>query len=306
MVRARLWRGFFLGSTGFFGGRDDSPEMRVAAARADSKLYLMDHDTTRRFQEVLPHRPVQWGRAVRALAQMRGDFSDDLMMNYALALEGDDGERGFQAFRTEPGAHDLERNRPDLPATLDDWEQLSRLPKQSLGRAYLALARRDGIRVGDLVAGSLTVQDEHERAPDSLRRWYRDRIVARHDLLHVLTDYDRDRAGELQLVAFSLGVGVTPTRVYRVGIVLALLGVPPRILSGFARDLWRAWRRGISARIPQAARWEDLLPLPVEQVRARLGVAPLRDVHPKGVWREEAGSGRWLRVPVRDDSVLAA
>jgi ubiquinone biosynthesis protein COQ4 len=252
----------------------------------------MNDDTTKSFREVLPHRPVQWGRAVHALMQMRGEYSGDRIMDYALALEGDDGERAFQEFRTQPGARELERDRPDLPATLDDWEQLGRLPEQSLGRAYLALARRDGIRVGELVAGSLVLADEQERAPDSLRRWYRDRMVAYHDLLHVLTGYDRDGAGEVQLVAFSLAV--TPMRVLRIGLVLALLGVPPRILPRFARDLWRAWRRGTAARISRAMRWEDLLPAPLDLVRAELGVAPLRDAHPKGVWREE--SGRWLRV----------
>ncbi len=262
----------------------------------------MGDDTTKRFQEVLPHRPVQWGRALRDLMQMRNEAKGDLIMDYALALEGDDGERGFQDFRTQPGAQDLLRDRPDLPAALDDWEQLGRLPEQSLGRAYLALASRDGIRVEGLVADSLALLDEQERAPDFLRRWYRDRMIACHDLLHVLTGYDRDGAGEVQLVAFSLGVA--PMRVLRVGLVLALFGVPWRTLPGFARDLWRAWRRGNATRISPATRWEDLLPLPSDQVRARLGVAPLRDIHPKGVWREEVESGRWLRVPVSDATVL--
>lgn len=263
----------------------------------------MGDDTMKRFQEVLPHRPVQWGRALRALTQMRGDHSGELIMDHAIALEGDDGELAFQEFRTQPGARELERDRPDLPATLDDWEQLGRLPEQSLGRAYLALARRDTIRVGDLVADSLVLADEQERAPDPLRRWFRDRMIACHDLLHVLTGYDRDVAGEVQLLAFSLAVA--PMRVLRTGLVLALLGVPPRILPGFAHDLWRAWRRGRAARISRALRWEDLLAVPPDQVRAELGVAPLRDAHPKGVWREEAESGRWLRVPVRDEPGLA-
>ena len=260
--------------------------------------------TTEQFREDLPHRSVQWGRALRDLMRMRDDPSGDLIMDYALALEGDDGERSFQDFRTQQGAQELLRDRPDLPATLDDWEELGRLPERSFGRAYLALARRDGIRVEGLVASSLAISDEQERAPDSLRRWYRDRMVAVHDLLHVLTDYDRDRAGELQLVAFSLGV--FPMRVLRAGFVLAPFGTPPRMLPGFARDLWCAWRRGRATRISRATRWEDLLPIPLDEARARLGVAPLRDIHPKGAWREEVESGRWLRVPVRDETGASA
>jgi len=224
---------------------------------------------------------------------MRGNYDSELIMDYASALEGDEGERGFQDFRSQPGAAELERDRPCLAAALDDWESLEKLPAPSLGRAYLALARRDGIRVGDLVAGALALPGERERAPDPLRRWYRDRMTAAHDLLHVVTGYGRDRAGELQLIAFSLGVA--PMRVLRIAIVLGPFSVPPRKLPGVARDLWRAWRRGVAAQISRATRWEEFLPLPIDEVRTRLGVAPLRSAHPAGVWRETA-PGRWMRA----------
>jgi len=39
----------------------------------------------------LPHRPVQWRRAARALFQMRGNYDSRLIMDYASALEGDEG-----------------------------------------------------------------------------------------------------------------------------------------------------------------------------------------------------------------------
>ncbi len=240
----------------------------------------------------LPHRPVQWRRAARALRQMRGNYDSRLIMDYARALEGDEGERGFQDFRLQPGAPDLERDRPCLAAALDDWEHLEQLPAQSLGRAYLALARRDQIRVGDLVAGALVLPDERERAPDPLRRWYRDRMTAMHDLLHVLTGYDRDRAGELQLIAFTLGIA--SLRVLRIAIALGPFAVPPRALAGVLRDLWRAWRRGAASRISRATHWEALLPLPLAEVQARLGVAPERAAHPAGIWRERV-RGQWLR-----------
>jgi ubiquinone biosynthesis protein COQ4 len=241
----------------------------------------------------LPHRPVQWRRAARALWQMRGNYDSRLIMEYATALEGDDGERGFADFHAQPGAADLERERPCLASALDDWERLAELPPNSLGRAYLALARRDQIRVRDLVAASHALPDERERAPDPLRRWYRDRMTAMHDLLHVLTGYDRDRAGELQLMGFTLGRW--SLRPLRVSLVLAPFSVPPRVLPGMARDVWRAWRRGRAARITRATPLETLLPLPIAEVQARLGVVPERTAHPAGIWREDA-RGQWLRV----------
>lgn len=223
---------------------------------------------------------------------MRGNYDSRLIMDYASALEGDDGERGFQDFRSQPDALELERERPCLAAVLDDWERLEQLPAQSLGRAYLALARRDHIRVGDLVAGAHALADERERAPDPLRRWYRDRMTAMHDLLHVLTGYGRDRAGELQLIGFTLGNW--SLRALRISLVLAPFSVPPRVLPGMARDVWRAWRRGRAARISRATRLEELLPLPITEVQARLGVVPERAAHPAGIWCERA-RGEWLR-----------
>src|SRR5258705_4855899 len=239
----------------------------------------------------LPHRPVQWRRAARALWQMRGNYHSGLIMDYASALEGDEGERGFQDFLAQPGARELERDRPCLAAIMDDWDRLEQLPAESLGRAYLALARRDRIRVGDLVAGAHGLPDERERAPDPLRRWYRDRMTAMHDLLHVVTGYGRDRAGELLLAAFTLGK--LSFRPLRITMALGSFVAPPRALPGMLRDLWRAWRRGAASHISRATRWETLLPLPIAEVQARLGVAPERAAHPRGIWRERVrGEGR--------------
>ena len=243
--------------------------------------------------DTLPHRPVQWRRAARALSRMRGNYDSRLIMDYASALEGDEGELGFQDFRAQPDAPELERERPCLAAIMDDWDRLAELSAESLGRAYLALAQRDRIRVGDLVAGALALPDERERAPDPLRRWYRDRMVAMHDLLHVLTGYDRDRAGELLLAAFTLGK--FSLRPLRITMALGSFVAPPRALPGLLRDLWRAYRRGAASRISRATRWEALLPLPIAEVQARLGVAPEHAAHPRGIWCESA-RGEWLRV----------
>src|SRR5206468_2719436 len=180
-----------------------------------------------------------------------------------------------------------------------DWDRLEEFPAESLGRAYLALARRDQIRVGDLVAGAHGLPDERERAPDPLRRWYRDRMTAMHDLLHVLTGYGRDRPGELLLIAFTLAIA--PMRVLRIAIVLGPFAIPPRALPGMLRDLWRAWRRGAASQISRATRWETLLPLPIAEVQARLGVAPERAAHPRGIWRERdrVGVGQGARLLAR-------
>jgi len=249
--------------------------------------------TTARVQLLapLPHRPVQWGRALRALRRIGASYSSEAIMDFALALEGDDGERGFQELIACPEGIALAREGACLATLLDAESALAAMPEGSLGRAYLALAQRDRIRVGDLVAGTSAWPDELERAPDPWRRWFRDRATAAHDLLHVLSGYDRDRAGETALLAFA--IGCNPKRVLRVSLALALLVAPKRRSPALIRYLYRAWRRGQEARIPRATRWEALLPLPLAEARARLGIRAASEVHPEGVWREDAATGAW-------------
>ena len=59
----------------------------------------------------LPHRPVQWRRAADAMRRLHQGYDNGAALDYASALEGDDGERYFQAFLAEPGAADLLREQ---------------------------------------------------------------------------------------------------------------------------------------------------------------------------------------------------
>jgi ubiquinone biosynthesis protein COQ4 len=118
-------------------------------------------------------------------------------------------------------------------------------------------------------------------APDPVRRWFYDRTNVMHDLWHVLTGYGTDPAGEAALLAFTCGQ--IPNR----GLVLlvmaaAALGVWDGNL-GWPRYLFRAWRRGRRATLMTAARYEELLSRPLEEVRLRLGIQPVREAHPQGI-----------------------
>ena len=137
---------------------------------------------------------------------------------------------------------------------------------------------------------------ESERAPDPVRRWHRDRLAASHDLLHTLTGYGRDIAGEAALLAFSLGFA--PIRIFRLSLVLAFVGAPKRRPAALARYLYRAWKRGRSAKISLDIHWEELLAAPFDAARARLAIAPVQTVHPEGVWCGDRGSSEWR--PERD------
>jgi ubiquinone biosynthesis protein COQ4 len=88
-----------------------------------------------------------------------------------------------------------------------------------------------------------------------------------HDLWHALTGYRGDVLGELALLAFSLSQHWNSA----VGIIVAA-----GLLKGFGRAdtgvVVDAFRRGGRAAWLPALEWESLLALPLEAVRARLGI----------------------------------
>ena len=249
---------------------------------------------TNLISETTQPRRVQWMRAFKILLQLKKSYDSNLIADFTAAMDGGDTERRFQAFLAEEGAQALLAERPCLARTLDDEALLGSMPNDSLGRAFLDAARRDGIRVGELAAEVRDAGCAGTGPVNSDQQWYRERGVASHDLLHVLTAYGRDPAGETALIAFTLPLH--PVRILKVSLVFALLGAPKRRYFSLLRYLARAYQRGRRARIPDALRWEELLPLPIDEVRARLRVQPTAEAHPGGVWRALGEHGPWVTV----------
>ncbi len=241
----------------------------------------------------LRHRSIEWRRAALALFRMRdGDYSSYNFNQFAAAMDGNDSEREFQDFLATPNAGQLVRELPNLVQLLDDHEQLSRLPEGSLGRAYLSLALRDGIRIGEFVESRDRLPEEclpMERR-SGLRKWHRDRALATHDLQHLLTEYDRDEVGEAAMTAFS--AAIRPRFIWWFSIAMNLLIAPKRRMGCLLRFLYRSWKRGRASRIPLDTLWEELLPLPIDEVRRQLRISAASDAHPEGVWRVQA-AGVW-------------
>ena len=101
-----------------------------------------------------------------------------------------------------------------------------------------------------------------------------------HDLEHVLTGWGRDLLGEIALLSFGLaqawhhGIGLIVTDAY-------LRGEPE------TRRMIRAgWRRGKRARWLSASDWAELLPRPLDELRAELGLGDPPVYEP--VWSEGA------------------
>jgi len=227
-----------------------------------------------------PARRVEWTRAWRALRTLVADPErTDQVFELINALSSDAGERLFQRFCADPGGRRLLAGRPSLLATLADLDRLAALPEGSFGRSYAEFMRRERIDAKGLVDAAQAVAES--RALDPERDWFFQRLRDMHDLGHVLTGYGRDIAGEAANLSFSYA----QTRIRGIGVIVlaaAVLG-PWRLDLHWPRYLWRAWRRGRrTLPLPMVA-YEELLPLPLDEVRRRLRIDPPELAHPGGL-----------------------
>ena len=211
-------------------------------------------------------RPVDALRAIRALIRNPDDTAR--VFDVIDALSGNHGERLFERFRRSPGGARLLAKRPDLLAALSDRARLASLPAGSLGRTYADFMGREQISADGLVEASM---EGGRRDPDlpPERAWLGARLRDMHDLWHVLTGYNRDLVGEAGLLAFTYA----QTRNRGIGFIVMVAWLRARGDFRWARSTIReGYRRGRAAAWLPEQEWEELLALPLAQVRARLGL----------------------------------
>lgn len=208
-------------------------------------------------------------RALEALVKLVRD-PDDLPQVFTVieSFSGPAIARNVRRLRRTASGARLLRERPDIATILRDREALRRLPEGSLGRAYLAFMEWEGISAEGIVAASEEGRSAplEQAAPDEA--YFEQRMRDTHDLWHAVTGYRGDVLGEAALLGFSLAQTENPAIAL---IVLAALfktrGAPEArklIVDGFRRGRRASWLIDME--------WEALLALPVEEVRARLGV----------------------------------
>lgn len=247
-----------------------------------------------------PHRPLEWRRARKALGRLVEDpRRTDEVFEIIDALAGNSFESTYRRFVASPEGQGLLARRPSLLATLSDRATLRALPEGSFGRAYA-----DFMEAGKLTAEGLVEADQtaaarspNAVATDADRQFFGDRLRDMHDLWHTLTGYGMDEAGEAANLAFS--VGQVPT--IGIGLIVlttAILG-PKDLTFAWQRYLYRAWRRGRRAAFLPALPYEELLALPLGEVRRRLGIEPPEIAHPGGIIaanrRDEPDTSPWRR-----------
>jgi ubiquinone biosynthesis protein COQ4 len=225
--------------------------------------------------------------AARSLSQVLRD-PDDTKQVFRLfeAVSGGTPSAFRDRFEKSRGGAKLLEDMPDLLSVLRDQSALEAMPDGSLGRAYLAFMRRDGLTADALVSASET--GASPRA-DTKHAFIDARLRDSHDLWHVVTGYGGDLVGEAALLAFSYAQTWSPG----VGLLVSLAlykGDPDArrlVVDGFVRGSRAAW-------LPVQA-WETMLTEPLDAVRERLRVGPppsyepfyARDLPPGGLWASE-------------------
>lgn len=217
----------------------------------------------------------EWGAAFNALKRLLRD-KDDTGQVFAImqALNGDSTRKGYFKLLTTAEGGRLAYNREELAEKLADRAWLATLPHGSLGAVYRDLTDTGGVTPQGLVEVSNQVMQalEHPWA------WYGRRIRDSHDLWHTVTGYGLDSLGEASLVAFSYA----QTR--SLGWAFIAIGAAaksrraPRAANGrrlpYVAAIREGYARGRACRWLPGQDWMTLLPLPIEDVRARLGLTP--------------------------------
>jgi ubiquinone biosynthesis protein Coq4 len=196
------------------------------------------------------------------------------------------------AMREHPVGRRLLDERPDLCAALNNMPALAAMPEGSLGRAFHTFMDHPETVPGYMLSGLIYKDDWFDSIPmDEELRWAFERWIQTHDLMHVVSGYGADLAGEgLNLYftgGYNLAISWQATFWSPFGLVPRLMrpSIERRRWLGYLRE---AWERGTAARLHlpfESAPWEDLLPQPLAAARTTLGLPPLAD--------PEMNSGEW-------------
>lgn len=188
--------------------------------------------------------------------------------------------RELALMRTAPSGLKLLEEQPELLNLLRDTAMLDALPEGSVGRAYRAFCKSEGIgpdgfvQVGE--AGS-----EADRLEDEQVRYAALRHRDSHDLWHVVYGCRADLLGEAAILGFTLGQTRSPgMAILLIGGLMHSFSIGWKQGACMRRLAWRGLRHGLSARPLAPVPWEEWLARPLADVRAELGITEVPSYTP--------------------------
>jgi ubiquinone biosynthesis protein COQ4 len=199
-------------------------------------------------------------RALWRLARDPNDLPQVFLLN--LALNAGHMPTFLARFAMEPEGLALLQQQPRIDTSQVDFDALRALPADTLGGAYARFLDDNGL-------DSDVFQSPPGLPP--LPTYLVQRMRQSHDLWHVLTGYQTDVAGEIQILAFTYA----QTRMPGVGLLAAVgcLRFGWRY-PGIFRKAWRAYRRGSQTTFLAAQPWERMWQRPLAELQAELCVTP--------------------------------
>jgi len=187
----------------------------------------------------------------------------------AQALSFNTPERLLARVRRSETGEALLRDKPRLLDVLTDEQITGNWAEGSFGRAYLDFLESEGISAAGLVEASEQGAADYYDYDDPDLVYLQERIRDQHDLWHTLTGYRGDLLGEAGVLAFSFAQTKHPGVGFLAGLGM-VFGRSPKhrrfVAQGFRKGRKAAW-------LPDQP-WEQLLALPLDEVRQRLGIEP--------------------------------
>jgi ubiquinone biosynthesis protein COQ4 len=188
--------------------------------------------------------------------------------------------------KTERGQA-LRQSEPSLVAILDDHARLRQMPADSLAHVYCDFMEREGLSAQGLVDELDTYRRPDQYFDDQVT-WYFNRMRDTHDLMHILSGFGRDALGEQCVLAFTYSQQPALAHLF-LGYAGAFeikkrMKTRAPIFSAVreAQRMGKACPRLVEQSIL------DLLPLPLDGVRAKLGIAaPRKYTEAHTVWRAQ-------------------
>jgi ubiquinone biosynthesis protein COQ4 len=182
----------------------------------------------------------------------------------------------FRRFKaTEVGARVIS-GKHDLITLLCDRAYLESLPQGSLGQAFQIFMDGCGITSDGLNAAARDSGLQDADLPEDFRR-FTQRLRVQHDLWHVVTGYGCDGLGEVCNVAFSY------PQTGNFGFMIIAWFGGRNYAKLFPNEpvmaaMWEGYKRGRRAAWLPGVDWEAMLPMPLSEVKALLGlnVAPAK------------------------------
>jgi ubiquinone biosynthesis protein Coq4 len=190
--------------------------------------------------------------------------------------------RMYYRMRVHPNGRKMFENKPNILALLEDVDYLASLPAGTVGHAFRSFLTTNRLDAG--VYSEAVIRPIAEKNNWSEDYYYSViRGTALHDVLHTITGYGPDAAGEALALGFYCGQTEPAGPIRLAGLILTII-TPGASLGHKLRCYQEATERGRRADNIFVAPWEELLGRPVDEVRELLGVSSKAAAHRNGTW----------------------